>query len=112
MSTSPQTQVPKTLVIGLDGGNLEVIRRMAAQGHMPFMASILQQGTSGELRSVFPPLTPPAWATFMTGKNPGKHGIFDFFTYKNSGAPQRIVNSTLLKSDTLWSVLSRAGKRV
>lgn len=102
----------KTLVIGLDGGNLQVFKRLADQGHMPFFASILKQGTSGELRSVVPPLTAPAWSTFMTGKNPGKHGVFDFFNYENSASPVHVVNSTSLKADTIWSMLSRADKRV
>jgi len=102
----------KVLVIGLDGGDLRVFRRMTAAGHMPFLSSVLRGGTSGELQSIFPPTTPPAWSTFMTGKNPGKHGIFDFFIYTNSGTPTRVVNSSELKAETLWSMLGRAGKRV
>jgi predicted AlkP superfamily phosphohydrolase/phosphomutase len=79
---------------------------------MPFLASVFARGSSGLLKSVIPPVTPPAWSTFMTGKNPGQHGIFDFSEFVNSDRPLRVVNSTLLRSETLWSMLSRGGKRV
>jgi len=103
---------PKVFVIGLDGGSLHLLSRLAHEGYMPFFASILAEGVSGELRSVFPPSTPSAWSTFLTGKNPGKHGIFEFFTYENSATPLRVVNSLSLRTDTLWSLLSRAEKRI
>jgi len=112
MSLPAVNGTSRTLAIGLDGGSLAVFRRMAAQGHMPFFAKILKEGTSGELRSAVPPLTPTAWTTFMTGKNPGKHGIFDFRRYRNHAAPILPNNSTKIQADTLWSMLSRAGKRL
>lgn len=100
------------LVIGLDGGCIRLLTHLAEQGHMPFFASVLREGVSGDLRSVFPPSTPPAWSTFLTGQNPGRHGVFEFFTYENADAPLQVVNSLSLKNETLWSLLSRAGKRI
>ena len=102
----------RVLVIGLDGGELRILEHLAAQGHMPFFASILEQGTSGKLRSAFPPVTAPAWSTCITGKGPGKHGVFDFFATKDSATALRLVDSTSLEAETLWSMLSRAGKRL
>ena len=102
----------RAFVIGLDGGNLGLLKRLAQEGHMPFFSSLIRQGVCGELRSISPPSTPPAWTTFMTGKNPGKHGVFDFFSYKNDLTPPRVVNSTFIRSATLWSILSEAGKRI
>jgi predicted AlkP superfamily phosphohydrolase/phosphomutase len=31
-----------------------------------------------QLRSTVPPQSPVAWATFITGQDPGRHGIYDF----------------------------------
>jgi predicted AlkP superfamily phosphohydrolase/phosphomutase len=48
----------------------------------------------------------------MTGKNPGKHRIFDFIRRGKGdyyGAP---INASLRDGDTLWRVLSDADKRV
>lgn len=112
MQTLNSGPASRALVIGLDGGNLDVFRRLAVQGHMPFLKSVFERGTSGLLRSVIPPVTPPAWSTFMTGKNPGKHNILEFAEYENNDRPLKIVNSTRLRAETLWSMLSRAGKKV
>jgi predicted AlkP superfamily phosphohydrolase/phosphomutase len=48
----------------------------------------------------------------MTGKNPGKHGIFDFIRRGKSDYKGVPINASLRDGDTLWHLLSRAGKRV
>ena len=48
------------------------------QGLLPNLARLFKTGASSRLQSTIPPITPCAWSSFMTGKNPGKHGIFDF----------------------------------
>jgi len=45
---------------------------------MPNLKAIVDAGAKGILRTVVPPITPAAWSTFMTGKNPGKHGVLEF----------------------------------
>jgi predicted AlkP superfamily phosphohydrolase/phosphomutase len=71
-------KVPKVVVIGLDAATWTLIRPWMAEGSMPNLAKLMKAGVSGGLESVLPPITPPAWTSFMTGKNPGKHGIFHF----------------------------------
>ena len=78
----------RVLVIGLDGATFRTLGPWAAAGEMPELARLMAAGCHGELRSTFPPLTPPAWSSFMTGKNPGKHGIFSFPT-RRDGVPER-----------------------
>jgi predicted AlkP superfamily phosphohydrolase/phosphomutase len=53
-----------------------------------------------------------AWSTFMTGKNPGKHNIYGFQDRRPRTYDTFIPLSTSMKSETLWEILSRAGKRV
>ena len=68
----------RLLVIGLDGATLDLVRPWAAQGHLPHLAKLIAEGTHGPLESTLPPVTSPAWPSFVTGKNPGRHGVFDF----------------------------------
>jgi len=68
----------KVLVIGLDGATPGLLFRWAKEGKLPFFAEIMKNGVSGKLRSTIPPASCPAWLSFMTGKNPGKLGIFGF----------------------------------
>jgi len=97
----------KVLVIGLDGVSLGLIESWAQEGELANFRKIMENGASGRLMSVIPPYTPPAWTSFMTGKNPGKHGIFGF-TGKNTG----IMNASYIDGKTLWRILSDHGKKV
>ena len=55
-------------------------------------------------------MTSPAWPSFATGKNPGKHGVFDFI--RASGGEFDLVNATSVRARTLWQILSDAGRTV
>ena len=69
----------KTLLIGLDGATFTVLDPLMERGVMPFLQRLAARGVRAPLRTVMPPLTPPAWTSLMTGKRPGQHGVFDFF---------------------------------
>lgn len=97
---------------GFDGGTWTVLRPLLAAGCMPHLAQLAQSGASGVLHSTIPPITPAAWSTFMTGCNPGKHGVFDFMAYDPHTHHTHFVNATSLRAPTLWQVLSELGKRV
>lgn len=68
-----------TLLIGLDGATFSILDPYVERRVMPFLGTLVKRGTRAPLRSVMPPLTPPAWTSLMTGKHPGQHGVFDFF---------------------------------
>ena len=57
----------KTIVVGLDGATFDLIRPWAAEGYLPVLNKIMQEGAHGELGSTLPPMTAPAWTTFATG---------------------------------------------
>ncbi len=66
----------RTVVVGLDGAGLALLRPWIAAGELPTLRHILESGVSGTLRSVLPPVTSPNWKAYATGKNPGKLGVF------------------------------------
>ncbi len=66
------------LIIGLDGATFDVIDPMIANGDLPNLRALIAGGARAPLNSTSPPMTLPAWSTFLTGCNPGRHGIFDF----------------------------------
>ena len=70
-------------------------------------------GASGVLHSTTPPITPAAWTTFLTGKQPGTHGIIDFERY-DSRTNTLSFNSTRCLSGirNIWQILSDQGLRV
>jgi len=100
----------QVLIFGLDGATFDLIDPWVAAGKLPNLSHLLARSARGRMVSTTPPMTFPAWNTFMTGKNPGKHGIFDF-TQRN-GLEIEIVNARHRHSKTVWQILSEAGKRV
>jgi predicted AlkP superfamily phosphohydrolase/phosphomutase len=102
----------KVFVIGLDGATFDLIKPWAAEGLLPHLAQLLANGSHGELRSTIPPVTALAWTSFATGKNPGKHGIFDFIERAPNGYDVQYVNARSRRAETLWGALSRWGKTV
>jgi predicted AlkP superfamily phosphohydrolase/phosphomutase len=102
----------KVFVIGLDGATLDLIGPWVEQGHLPALRQMMRQGTSGPLRSTFPPLTGPAWGSFMTGKSPGRHGVLEFFR-RQEGTYRQVLNSWHdLDGASIWRLLSDAGRKV
>ena len=114
----------KVIVIGLDGLEPSIVEDMLGRGELPNLAKIRQAGSYARLKTTYPAQTPVAWSSFVTGTNPGGHGIFDFIrrdpeTYqpdialshfeplKNILAQPRVVNRR--KGVPLWEPLTRAG---
>jgi predicted AlkP superfamily phosphohydrolase/phosphomutase len=102
-------KIPKTVIIGLDAATWTLIRPWMAEGRMPNLAKLLDVGVSGKLESVLPPITPPAWTSFTTGKNPGKHGIFNFLETEPHGYAMSYANASSRRSPTVWKLLNAAG---
>jgi len=102
----------KVFCIGLDGATFDLIRPWVAEGRLPNIGRMMQKGVWGELESVLQPVSAPAWTSFMTGKNPGKHGIFGFRKQKKNSYGELFVNRTLIRGLTLWNMLGKIGKKV
>src|SRR6185503_14186457 len=73
-----KAQVKRVIFLGLDGLDPRLTERYLAQGKLPNLAKLREQGSYHRLRTTFPALSPVAWSTFATGVNPGRHNIFDF----------------------------------
>jgi predicted AlkP superfamily phosphohydrolase/phosphomutase len=101
----------KVLVIGWDCAPPELVFDEFAQD-MPNISRLMKEGIYGKLESVIPAITCPAWMSMMTSKNPGKLGFYGFRNrpdYSYDG--MSIANSSMVKDDTVWDVLSRVGKK-
>jgi predicted AlkP superfamily phosphohydrolase/phosphomutase len=114
----------KVIVIGLDGLEPGIVEAMLDRGELPNLARIRTTGSYSRLKTTYPAQTPVAWSSFVTGTNPGAHGIFDFIcrdpeTYlpdvaltrferpKNMLSQPRVVNRR--RGVPLWQTLSAAG---
>jgi predicted AlkP superfamily phosphohydrolase/phosphomutase len=102
----------KVFVLGVDGGTFDLIKPWVQGGELPNFARLFEEGCHGDLESIIPPLTTPAWSSFMTGKNPGKHGIFDFAKRKPGSYDIEWNTSLSRDGKSLWNIVSSYGGHV
>lgn len=102
----------KLLVIGLDGASFNVLDALIEKGYLPHISRMITGGARADLETTFPPITAVAWSSFMTGKNPGKHGIFEFVRRDQKSKRELAVNASFRQGRAIWDILSDVGKQV
>jgi predicted AlkP superfamily phosphohydrolase/phosphomutase len=80
-------------------------------GRLPRLQAMRHNGVSGELESVVPPVTGPAWTSFITGKNPGKHGVFEFKLMDRNTYQYHVIDPQSRRGQSLWDLIGRQGGR-
>ena len=102
----------RVMVIGLDCAEPELVfNRWLDQ--LPNIRSLIDHGAYGRLRSCDPPITVPAWAVMTSSKKPGTLGIYGFRNRADHSYENHVIaNSTAIKVDRVWDILSRHDKRV
>ncbi len=99
MSKNNLKNTRKALVLGYDAATFDIIKPMIKEGNLPNFKRVMEEGVYGDLTSTFPPVTPPAWASFMTGKNPGKHSVYNF--YYHSSDPSKDGENYFVNSHSI-----------
>lgn len=121
------------VVIGIDGMDPQLLQRFVDRGSMPHFAALMQRGSFAPLETSIPPQSPVAWSNFITGMDPGGHGVFDFihrdpqtylprFSTASISAPGRTLRigpwriplaagkaELLRKGEAFWQILGRHG---
>ena len=100
----------KVLVIGFDGATFDLIKPWVRAGKLPTFEKIMKEGAYGELESTIHPMSSIAWPSFMTGMNPGKHGLFDVTEQLPGSYEIRFTSGASRCGKTVWRLLSDAGK--
>jgi predicted AlkP superfamily phosphohydrolase/phosphomutase len=94
------------LVLGLDGADLEVVLALG-RARLPSLFALMQRGLFAHQKSVEPPATLPNWTTFLTGLDPGAHGVFDFTMRRGYGV--RFTAGTVREAPTWLARLDALG---
>ena len=102
----------RVLILGVDGGTFRIIGPLVEEGKLPTFRKMMDEGARGILRSTSPAITAPAWTTFMTGKNPGQHGLFHFISFEKGSYDYSIINATKCRSKTMFQLAGEAGRRI
>lgn len=107
-----QEKSGKIVVVGLDGATFDLIKPWAEEGHLPTLRRLMRDGAHGTLDSIVPPMTAPAWTSFATGVNPGKHRLYDWIAREPDSYRFTPVTALDGKAPTLYTLLSGYDRRV
>jgi predicted AlkP superfamily phosphohydrolase/phosphomutase len=102
----------KTLVLSIDSGCWAYLDPLLAAGRMPNVSRLIESGVRGVLESTMPPITPVAFSSFITGTNPGKHGVFGWLVRQDSKSSSLPASAAVRQGMPFWHYLNRAGVRV
>jgi len=102
----------KILIIGFDGVDPDLLDQLIKEGILPNFKKLIENGAYAHIKSSIPIITTVAWTSFITGKNPGKHGIFGFVNYKGDSFKLNILNSSDRKTEGIWKSLNSYGVSV
>ncbi len=91
----------KIFIIGWDGAPHPLISSWMQEGKLKNLKKLVEQGSFGILESTMPFLTPPAWTSFFTGENPGRHRIFDFIKIDRQHN-FNLISSHDIKAKPFW----------
>lgn len=94
----------RVLIIGLDGADWDMINPLLEQGKLPNLEKLIEKGDRSNLTSSIPSMSPVAWTTFATGKNPGKHGVYSFL--RKEGNDFVPLTADDITSEKMWDITS------
>ncbi len=102
----------RLLVMGLDGVPHSLLTELIDGGEMPNLAAVAASGDLRPARSTYPTVSCTAWTSFVTGVNPGTHGVFGFADLEPGSYRRYITGSQYVRSPQLWRILGERGRRV
>lgn len=98
----------KVVVVGWDSADWKIIDKLMANGLMPAIKSIVDNGVKGKLATLDPPLSPMLWTSMATGKRPFDHGVLGFVEPDGNGGI-RSVSSHSRKVKAIWNIFTMEG---
>ncbi len=101
----------RVCVIGLDGVPHGLLLDLAKRGVMSTVGRIVDAGRLHKMKASLPEISAVSWTNFMTGTNPGTHGIFGFTDLKPKSYEMRFPNYSDVKAPPLWDILGEQGRR-
>ncbi|MDW7759015.1 MAG: alkaline phosphatase family protein [Acidobacteriota bacterium] len=101
----------RACVIGLDGVPYGLLRDFMDRGVMSATRRLMDGGRLHRMKASLPEISSVSWSSFMTGTNPGTHGIFGFTDFKPGSYDIRFPNYSDLKAKPLWDILGEKGRR-
>lgn len=100
------------VVLSIDGVSYTLLKQLIDSKELANFSRLASEAEFRRMDSVYPTVSSVAWASYVTGKQPGKHGLYGFVERRPHHWDITIPLSTSIRSKTIWEMLSAAGRRV
>ncbi len=100
----------KTVVIGLDGANWDLLDEWIEEGELPNLKKLREEGVWADSKSELPPVTFPNWQCYFTGRNPSKLNVYWFERFDKKDNSLKTVNSSHFEGKNLADYLGKKYK--
>ena len=104
----PATPFDRVVLLGFDGATPAVIEALVAQGRLPALKRLMDEGAYGPMRTFHPNKSAILWTSVATGKTMVKHGIVDW-TYLNEQGIEVPYKDRARRTRAYWEILSERG---
>lgn len=101
----------KVLLVGWDAADWKVIHPLIEAGKMPNVQRLVENGASGQIATLHPPLSPMLWTSIATGKRPFQHGIHGFAEPGPNGYGVQPITNLSRKCKAVWNILHQSDLR-
>ncbi|HEY5659001.1 MAG TPA: alkaline phosphatase family protein [Myxococcota bacterium] len=99
----------RLLIVGWDGATFDLVDPLIAAGRLPHLAALIECGVSARLASTIIPISSAAWTSAVTGKGPGKTGVYGFLEPIEGSYDARLISARSNHAAPLWRILSAHG---
>ncbi len=108
-----QNSTARLVVIGIDAADANLVRKWAAEGHLPTLATLLESGLVAPIATPVGVLEGGIWPTMLTSSSAATHGMFSFQSLKpDTYDIENVMFADRLPVPPFWAHMSRGGKRV
>ncbi|MGZ5440945.1 MAG: alkaline phosphatase family protein [Thermoanaerobaculia bacterium] len=97
----------RVAIFAIDGADWELISELSADGRIPNIRALVLGGTTGNLQTIQPTVSPLVWTSVATGLPPDRHGVLDFM----DPSTKEPVDSATRRSPALWDIAEAFGRR-
>jgi predicted AlkP superfamily phosphohydrolase/phosphomutase len=99
-----ETGSRRMIVLGIDGMDPVVLQSYIDAGLAPNLEKLAMSGGFMPLGTTVPPQSPVAWSSFITGMNPGGHGLFDFLAIDRQTLEPYMSSVRVVRSSDLGTM--------
>ncbi len=99
----------KVVIVGWDAADWKIIYPLLAEGKLPALKKLIDNGVHGNLQTLAPAYSPMLWTSVATGKTANKHGILGFIEINPDKQQVRPVTVSQRKTRALWNILHNQG---